>query len=70
MYSIYCLFTLHKLKIERARSLSSKQAQTYERLMDLIALIRTPTAGRITKALVVKGQILPEDISSANVKQS
>lgn len=38
--------------------------------MNLIALIRTPTAGRITKALVVKGQILPEDISSANVKQS
>lgn len=29
-----------------------------------------PTDGRITKALVVKGQILPEDVSSANVKQN
>lgn len=64
--SIYCIFTVRKLKIKS----SQWDAQTYKRLMGLIALIRTPTAGRITKALVVKGQILPEDVSSANVKQS
>lgn len=68
--SKHCIFTVHKVKIERARSLSSKEAQTRKRLADLIALIRTPTAARITKALVVKGQMLPEDVSSANVKQS
>lgn len=36
----------------------------------LIVSIMSPTDGRITKALVVKGQILPEDVSSANVKQN
>lgn len=64
--SIYCIFTVRKLEIKSEQW----DAQTYKRLVGLIALIRTPTAGRITKALVVKGQILPEDVSSANVKQS
>lgn len=67
--SIYCIFTAHKLKIEHVRSLRLSKHK-HACLMGLIALIRTPTAGRITKALVVKGQILPEDVSSANVKQS
>lgn len=42
-------------------------AHTYTHL---IVSIMDPTDGRITKALVVKGQILPEDVSSANVKQN
>lgn len=36
----------------------------------MIVLISTPSDGRITKALVVKGQILPEDVSPGNVKQN
>lgn len=36
----------------------------------LIVSIMATSDGKITKALVVKGQILPEDVSSANVKQN
>lgn len=67
VYSLYV--SCNTIRV-RALATARKSKHTVERLLDLIVLIRTPSDGRITKALVVKGQILPEDVSPGNVKQN
>lgn len=67
----YTMFTVCKLKynVDALRQWMCTHTHSYRRTHLIVSIMAT-SDGKITKALVVKGQILPEDVSSANVKQN